>query len=566
MPPAQIDPLGLLRKLMKNRKCTFQMKSVTLEDVEKIINSLSNSSAFGLDNLDTQIIKLIGSEILTVITYIVNLSIKTKKFPHSWKQIKVIPLHKKDDILNPKNYRPVAMVPVLSKVLERVVHNQMIEYLESNNLIHPNSHGYRQHHNTETALISMYDSWVRALDRGELCGVVCIDQSAAFDVVSHNLLLEKLKLYGFGNDELDWIKSYLSDRSQCVCIDGELSDLLPIHHGVPQGSILGPLLFTMYTNELPEVGSKEEQTDTQTDQYLQWPPYQSGELVNFADDATFSSTAKNAGELSDILSEKYGYVAEFLTANQLKINDDKTHIMIMTSGRPRAIEAANQVVLRTPTSEVKTIRKEKLLGCVIQNNCKWSEHIRDDKDNNLITGLNKRVGALRKISKVASFQQRKIFGNGIFMSKINYCIALWGGCNSELIRSLQVCQNRAARIITRCDWSVSSSENLRQIGWLNIKQTIFYFSALLVYKIKNQRSPKCLADMFDWQYVHQTRAATSGIVKPIGVPRLSLTKDSFRWRAAAAFNSLPEELRNCVSIQLFKTKLKSWIKENVNQN
>ena len=125
------------------------------------------------------------------------------------------------------------MVPVLSKVLEHVVHNQMIEYLESNNLIHPNSHGYRQHHNTETALISMYDSWVRALDRGELCGVVCIDQSAAFDVVSHNLLLEKLKLYGFGKDELDWIKSYLSDRSQCVCIDGELSDLLPIHHGVP---------------------------------------------------------------------------------------------------------------------------------------------------------------------------------------------------------------------------------------------------------------------------------------------------------------------------------------------
>ena len=121
------------------------------------------------------------------------------------------------------------------------------------------------------------------------------------------------------------------------------------------------------------------------------------------------------------------------------------------------------------------------MNCVIQNNCKWSEHIRDDKDNNLITGLNKRVGALRKISKVASFQQRKIFGNGIFVSKINYCIALWGGCNSELIRSLQVCQNRAARIITRCDWSVSSSENLRQIGWLNIKQTIFYLSALLVY-------------------------------------------------------------------------------------
>ena len=279
---------------MKNRECKYQIKLLTAEDVQKILNSLASSSAFGLDNLDTYIVKLISQHILHVVTFIVNLSIRTKRFPSTWKQVKIIPLHKKEDTLNPKNYQPVAIVPVLSKVLERAVHNQMIQYLEENQMIHPNSHAYRQWHNTETALISMHDTWVRSVDRGESCGVVCIDPSAAFDVVHHDLLLAKLELYGFGKDELAWVQSYLSGRSQCVCINGELSSLLALSHGLPQGSILGPLLFTMYANEFPKILNIEEKTDSQDSNNLDWPPYHSGEIVNFADDETLSSSTRNS--------------------------------------------------------------------------------------------------------------------------------------------------------------------------------------------------------------------------------------------------------------------------------
>ena len=170
------------------------------------------------------------SPILPALTHIINLSISHITFPQLWKKVKIIPLHKKEDLLNPKNYRPVAIIPILSKVLERLVFNQMINYLNQNNLIHPNHHAYRANHNTTTALLQMYDIWLDSLENGEIAGVCFLDMSAAFDIVDHSLLISKLKLYGFDTGMLDWITSYLSDRHQCVSIDGTLSKLLLVPH------------------------------------------------------------------------------------------------------------------------------------------------------------------------------------------------------------------------------------------------------------------------------------------------------------------------------------------------
>ena len=129
----------------------------------------------------------------------------------------------------------------------------MIDYLSENNLLHPNHHAYRAHHNTTTALIQMYDTWLEAAEAGTMAGVCLLDMSAAFDVVDHGLLIKKLELYGFQEDFLGWTKSYLSSRFQCVSIEGSLSRLQAVQVGVPQGSILGPLFYTLFTNELPEV-------------------------------------------------------------------------------------------------------------------------------------------------------------------------------------------------------------------------------------------------------------------------------------------------------------------------
>ena len=197
LPPAPTDPLQILRSLMESRTCTFSLTSVHPDEVDKIVSNLSNSSSFGLDMVDTYIIKLIKPDILPALTHILNLSIATKVFPSAWKKSKVIPLHKKEDLLNPKNYRPVAIIPILSKVLERVIFNQMVAYLTDNSLIHPNHHAYRANHNTTTALLQMYDVWLDSLEKGEMAGVCFLDKSAAFDIVDHSLLLSKLKLNGF---------------------------------------------------------------------------------------------------------------------------------------------------------------------------------------------------------------------------------------------------------------------------------------------------------------------------------------------------------------------------------
>ena len=168
------------------------MKHVHPNKILRIISNLKSSSSCGLDSFDSKIIKIVKLQLLPVITHIVNLSISQQKFPEKWKVAKVIPLLKKNEVINPKNYRPVSLLPVISKVLERAIFEQMIQYLEGNNLLHPSHHGFRSHHSTVTALIEMYDQWVEGFENGMLSAVVMLDLSAAFDVVDHSILIQKL--------------------------------------------------------------------------------------------------------------------------------------------------------------------------------------------------------------------------------------------------------------------------------------------------------------------------------------------------------------------------------------
>ena len=249
IPTTFSDPLYKLREAMKNRECKFEIQEVESNAVLKLINGLKNSSSTGVDYIDTRTVKLVANLITPALTHIINLSIRTSTFPRSWKYAKVIPLFKSTacDPLLPKSYRQVALLPILSKILEKAIFSQLAQYLEENQIIHPNLHGSRPGHSTSTALIQLYDRWVEEIEDGKMLGVLICDQSAAFDLCDHFILVKKLRLMGVEDDSLSWIFCYLSDREQSCFVDGRLSSAVPLFNcGVPQGSIGGPLLWLSF--------------------------------------------------------------------------------------------------------------------------------------------------------------------------------------------------------------------------------------------------------------------------------------------------------------------------------
>jgi hypothetical protein len=403
----------------------------------------------------------------------------------------------------------------------------------------------------------MYDSWVQSVEQGEMAGVMMIDLSAAFDMVDHGILLEKLKLMGLESNAVKWMESYLTGRSQCVCVDGCLSSSLPIRYGVPQGSVLGPLMYILFTNDLPDaIHTHHEQPLSYKQPNMHCDPC--GSLVNYVDDGTYTFSHRDPIMLSNMLTQKYKIIEQYMVANRLVINSDKTHLVVMASKKN---EAARQTVeLRAGQFTILPSPTEKLLGCSINQNLKWQTHIQTG-ESSLIRQLTSRLNALQKVSIHATFKTRLSAANGVFMSVLAYLIPLWGGCEAYLVKALQVLQNRAARQVTKLSWFTASRRLLNQCNWLSIRQLIFYHSALTVFRTTRTKTPLYLSQHLITEHPYPTRLALGG-VRVDGIHG-GLVNKSFLIRAAKDFNTIPADIRMCRTIPAFKQQLKKWIKINI---
>ena len=363
----------------------------------------------------------------------------------------------------------MAILSPLSKILEKVAYSQIYDYFTRNKIFHPNLHGYRGNRSTQTALLQMYDRWVGAAAAGQVSGVVLLDLSAAFDLVEPSILINKLRIYGLDENFLSWVQSYLTNRQQAVWIDHTLSEFLECDVGVPQGSNLGPLFFLIFYNDLPYSLSCE--------------------LDVFADDSTETVSDKNVEVIGDKLTREGEKVSQWMLANKLKLNADKTHLLTVgTQQRLHTLPGPPQVLMDGVLLQEDEAKSELLLGCSIQSNLKWNVQV-----ENLLSKLKTRLTGLNKIKFIVPFSIRKIITHSIFNSILVYCLPLFGGCDIGQIKDLQVLQNKAAQIVTHSPPRSRRNDLYDKLGWLTVNQLIVYHTLITVFKIRESKEPEYLA-------------------------------------------------------------------------
>ena len=333
----------------------------------------------------------------------------------------------------------------------------------------------------------------------------------------------------FEENATDWLRSYLEDRHQQVYVDGSLSDPLEVEVGVPQGSILGPLLYTIFTNDLPEVVHKHDPQHAQEQDALQYFNVHCdpcGSICCFADDSTFSTSNKDPAILQHDIDAKYKEIANYMAMNKLFLNSEKTHLLVMTSSQQHLKRDNFGIHLNTGNEIILPSDHERLLGAEVSNNFTWKEHIILN-EKSMIKMMTSRINALMKVSWAADFKTRKMIANAIVMSRIVYMVQVYGNASEYMLRSLQVLQNKAARVVTRLRWGTETGFLLNQVGWLSVRQLIAYHSVLLVFKIKQESKPASLKLRFRDNFAYRTRQATNNSLVRCETPRSELSSKAF---------------------------------------
>ena len=336
IPRVNTDPLATLRRAY-NRwnpvggKLSFVLQETNISQVTKIINSIKNSHTFGVDKVDATVVKLAVSTLAPVIVHIVNLSLRKSKFPAKWKIARVLPLLKSKDLdkTKPSSYRSILQLPLVSKIAERIVQYQILDYLEDTHQISRNHHTYRRKHSTTTALVQLMDTIAVATDMNQITATISMDLSAAFDCVKYDTLKNKLLFYGLDDRTLQWIDSYIDRRSSQEAIGSATSIFQPMNCGVPQGSVMGPLLYLMYVNEMPlviEEESCEDPAHRNTEVLFPSSCNSCGELPIYVDNGIFIISSSRRNRNQDKVENCFWRVKSYLNANGLQLNEAKTNL------------------------------------------------------------------------------------------------------------------------------------------------------------------------------------------------------------------------------------------------
>ena len=520
IPKQSIDPSSYLK--CKNVSSLFLMPTDENE-VCKIITTLKNSSP-GHDGIDIKIIKHIKHAIITPLVHLCNQSFSQGKIPNELKIAKVIPIYKKGDKGNFANYRPISILPAFSKIFEKLAYNRIINFLDKHDILSDNQYGFRKGRSTDTAIHVLVEKFYENVENDDIMIGLFIDFSRAFDTISHNLLLQKLYHYGFRGIALDWFTDYLYNRKQFVMYNNVKSNMGKIDYGVPQGSILGPLLFLLYINDICNVSNKIS-------------------CILFADDTNIFATGKNLTELTNMLNTELAKINQWIQCNRLSLNIEKTNYMIMADPRNKVYHENCKITING--QNIIRVHNTKFLGVIIDESMSWKHHI-----EYICNKTSKCIGILLRARQVLYGHTLLMLYNALIKPHFIYCVTIWGNTYNKYFHKIHLVQKKVIRIITRSEFYAHTAPLFRAKHIMTIYSLHDYFTGIFVYKSLNNDLPLSLCNIF----FRNTSERSSHNLRSV-YHRKKSTQFSIKIVGTKIWNNLSRECKQCVALKSFKKML-----------
>ena len=510
----------------------FSFSILSEDQVLKYLTKLSVNKSTGLDGIPSKFVRDSASIIACPLTHIINLSLVQGVVPDDLKSARVVPLFKKNDKTEVGNYRPVSILCILSKIFERVVYDQVDLYLNDKNLLYKFQSGFRKRFSTDTCLIHLSDYIKFEMDKGHFVGMILLDLQKAFDTVDHSILLMKLEGLGLGQDILRWFRSYLSERKQLVDVAGTFSQPCNITCGVPQGSILGPLLFLIYVNDMSAVVKNK--------------------LLLYADDSAIMVSGKNISCIEKYLTEDLEMVSHWLVDNKLSLHLGKTESIIF--GSKQKLKSKSELSVTCNGQVINSTDSVKYLGATLDQSL-TGEYMA----KSIIQKANARLKFLYRKRAYLTAHTKRLLVSALIQCHFDYACSFWfHGLTKFWKDKLQVTQNKLVRFVLDLDYrSHIDNKHFISLDWLPVSKRVEQITLCHVFKIKNDLCPDYMSQHFVTQnsvHSYRTRSSQNGSFVPPKVKGFGIK--SFSYLGCKLWNLLPPKIRDVPCLTKFKRAVK----------
>jgi hypothetical protein len=534
---------------------SFSKNPITFSEIKEACDQLQSKTSPDFEGISLYFVKKVIYAIATPILHVFRQSLCTGIVPSQFKIAKVVPVFKSGDKTNPDNYRPISLLSSFSKILEKVVSIRLTNFLENEKILTTFQFGFRSSHSTAHAMVHFLNNISKALNEKKHIIAIFCDLRKAFDTVDHDILLKKLYKMGIRGIELDWFKDYLNNRKQFVFLDGKSSSLLNILTGVPQGSILGPLLFLLYINDLPLCSDLMS--------------------ILFADDTTLSAAGDDLTNLTDFVNTEFQKVCEFFRSNRLSLHPEKTKFMIFTSNtnvrnqnisifcnNNNIVNVNQNLSLVFPiqqigqNDETSTIR---FLGVLFDTNLNFKIHVKS-----IMTKISKGIFALRTAKNILNQKSLKLLYYSLVHCYLIYGIQVWSSAPNYILNELFKKQKIAIRLISNAKYNAHTEPLFKTLDILPFPSLILYFQLQFMQHFQQKFLPNIFSDT--WIYNNVREIGENAIVlrnnDQLRVPfaRISLVEKLPLISLPTIWENFPDEnikfIRNKAE---FNEKLKTYL-------